>query len=773
MEPLSIPYLTQRAHELTFDELLSSRKAAGYCTPEGYAITGFVYPPDQPIFWVKFGNRSQEAMFAETRTQQFALDNLEKIPKEEREGIHIPRIFRILKEQQRIFVVMELVNGKRLDEIGQSIENFYESEISDPYFDKITRALRLFLSFPVPPDTKPGPCGWGGIRHVFFKDQQAPVPYISVDELEEHVNNLATWFCKDNPTVTFERELHLVYADLHLGNFMFTDTSELYVIDFEHASFLPLSFMAFVIRYPSIMSGPVSSCIEDKFKDLPGDNLEVMARVSGLMGMSASRLGHKMNWTEGNLARHTRGRGHTRDLTRQRQNFASARRAQALRSTTGASSKPARAPAEEIQSSFFRDSCLPSKDRPQEDNHVRKPSKAKETTPILTAALEKAVQRDTNKRKRGLERGQRNDDDLEAKRRRLLAMPDWAGLEMQEEIERLQTLSDRRWDRSAVERGGDMPSHLMTSQQAWRRRSKDKTPPAQEEVAPGGGSCAPRLRHPRPIRHAGQQLVKELESSTGALRSSVERGEKDDDNLLPLCDELPDVTVRLDYLDDSSVAEYHAPSVAGGSGTGHVVRDVGCAIDEERGSIPSRDIACGERIRAAPDRPSLEKDEVPRPPLSESDDVSLTALLSDDDSISADEEPRLDPKYVGEESSSRSSVRGMGSASSKTGSHRPSDDKKVERVKKQHQAADETPGPLLQKDTEDEWLNFIFNGDGADEARKRAFDIAKRDTARLLAPSLPSSSGRETAESAPGDSDAGATCGTDGHPDPDDLLSEA
>jgi len=313
MEPLSIPYLTQRAHELTFDELLSSRKAAGYCTPEGYAITGFVYPPDQPIFWVKFGNRSQEAMFAETRTQQFALDNLEKIPKEEREGIHIPRIFRILKEQQRIFVVMELVNGKRLDDIGQSIENFYESEISDPYFDKITRALRLFLSFPVPPDTKPGPCGWGGIRHVFFKDQQAPVPYISVDELEEHVNNvrnlrhqpvlflfrLSFWELTQG-TSSRRGSVKIIPQSLSRRSCISctlictwgTSCSQILVNSTSlTSSTLPLSFMAFAIRYPSIMSGPVSSCIEDKFKDLPGDNLEVMARVSGLMGMSASRLG--------------------------------------------------------------------------------------------------------------------------------------------------------------------------------------------------------------------------------------------------------------------------------------------------------------------------------------------------------------------------------------------------------------------------------------------------------------------------------------------------
>ncbi|KAL2760653.1 hypothetical protein ACRALDRAFT_1059576 [Sodiomyces alcalophilus JCM 7366] len=187
------------------------------------------------------------------------------------------------------FIVMELVRGKRLDELYDTVENF--KDISAPYYEKITRGLKLLLSIPVPPGTRPGPVGGERMRHTFFKDYEAAVPYESVDKLEEHMNNLATWFNESAPTVRLERELHLVYSDLHLGNFMFTDSGDLYMIDFEHASFLPLSFMHFALHCPSVMSKPVAWHIRDHFKDLPNENFEVMHKISGLMLKSSATLG--------------------------------------------------------------------------------------------------------------------------------------------------------------------------------------------------------------------------------------------------------------------------------------------------------------------------------------------------------------------------------------------------------------------------------------------------------------------------------------------------
>lgn len=37
------------------------------------------------------------------------------------------------------------------------------------------------------------------------------------------------------------------YSDLQMHNFMHTDSGQLYVIDFEHAAFLPISFMSYAL----------------------------------------------------------------------------------------------------------------------------------------------------------------------------------------------------------------------------------------------------------------------------------------------------------------------------------------------------------------------------------------------------------------------------------------------------------------------------------------------------------------------------------------------
>jgi hypothetical protein len=63
----------------------------------GMSIKGLMYPPQAPIFWIKYGLRS-EGREAEARTQDFAFRALERIPQPEREGIRIPEVYRIFTD---------------------------------------------------------------------------------------------------------------------------------------------------------------------------------------------------------------------------------------------------------------------------------------------------------------------------------------------------------------------------------------------------------------------------------------------------------------------------------------------------------------------------------------------------------------------------------------------------------------------------------------------------------------------------------------------------
>ncbi|KAK4242988.1 hypothetical protein C7999DRAFT_36687, partial [Corynascus novoguineensis] len=91
------------------------------------------------------------------------------------------------------------------------------------------------------------------IQHMLFKDQEAPVVYGTIQDLEDHLNKVVTLAYKHQPglppRVTLEKELVFCYTDFNGGNFMFATRPDgrprLYIIDFEHASFLPLSFLSY------------------------------------------------------------------------------------------------------------------------------------------------------------------------------------------------------------------------------------------------------------------------------------------------------------------------------------------------------------------------------------------------------------------------------------------------------------------------------------------------------------------------------------------------
>lgn len=96
------------------------------------------------------------------------------------------------------------------------------------------------------------------------------------------------------PTVTLEKDLVFTYSDLNDGNFIFNTDSvgrlRFYLVDFEHASFLPLSFLAFAI----LKNGrwwTVKPIAERLGVMLPRLNLEVLARASYTFSTFSSGVG--------------------------------------------------------------------------------------------------------------------------------------------------------------------------------------------------------------------------------------------------------------------------------------------------------------------------------------------------------------------------------------------------------------------------------------------------------------------------------------------------
>ncbi|KAL5331280.1 hypothetical protein ACEPPN_000810 [Leptodophora sp. 'Broadleaf-Isolate-01'] len=253
-------------------QLPSNEKILAFCrTHYRLGARTVVYPSQNaPIAFIKIAS-SQSGVESEISNQRFAFDALEALPKQERAGIRVPKIYRVLEKASTRYIIMEYVQGQTLDELlDQDI-------LHDLHFNQISKAIKLFLSFEVPVNATPGPIGGGIIRHPLFKDAIASIEYASVNALQGHVQALANMPETNNLNINFHNEdLCFCYSDLFEGNFIFTNKGDLYIVDFEHAGFLPASFMTYALDQPR----PVCIAIKNDFAFLPYENLEAM-RVAG------------------------------------------------------------------------------------------------------------------------------------------------------------------------------------------------------------------------------------------------------------------------------------------------------------------------------------------------------------------------------------------------------------------------------------------------------------------------------------------------------------
>ncbi|KAL2072452.1 hypothetical protein VTL71DRAFT_11795 [Oculimacula yallundae] len=188
-----------------------------------------VYPSyDAPIAFIKI---VQSGVESEIANQKFAFNALEALHEQERAGIRVPKIYRVLEAASTRYIIMEF-----------------------PY------------------NAAPRPIGGGIIRHPLFKDTIASIEYPSVDLLQSHIKALANMPRTNSLDINFRNEdLCFCYSDLFEGNFIFTNEGDLYVVDFEHASVLPASFITYALDQPR----PAYIAIKNNIS-LPYENLEAM-----------------------------------------------------------------------------------------------------------------------------------------------------------------------------------------------------------------------------------------------------------------------------------------------------------------------------------------------------------------------------------------------------------------------------------------------------------------------------------------------------------------
>ncbi|KAK4234236.1 hypothetical protein C8A03DRAFT_37991 [Achaetomium macrosporum] len=257
------------------------------------------YPPERPMVFVKFGGPEKQA---EGDMQRLACDWLRQ--QRQRDlgcNIHVPEVFKVFSRDNTTFITMELLAAAHIKDFAKISDPITWKQNEARYYEMITEGIRLLSLMPVPPDATPGPYTRAEryIKHMLFKDQEAPVIYDTIQDLEDHLNRVAE-LAYDHvpgppPKVALEKELVFCYTDFNDENFMFATDPDgrprLYIVDFEHASFLPLSFLSYAVlgRKPRWYTG---RRIREKLgPSLPQHNIEVMKRISYLFQICTTSLG--------------------------------------------------------------------------------------------------------------------------------------------------------------------------------------------------------------------------------------------------------------------------------------------------------------------------------------------------------------------------------------------------------------------------------------------------------------------------------------------------
>jgi hypothetical protein len=189
------------AESLSEDELLQQTRSR--------RVPRFAYPLDQPIVFIKYGGHDLQA---EGEMQMLAFHWLYQQRQRNRCHIYTPEVYRVVTIGHRTFLIMQLIQGSTVQDIINRYRQLgsvsIEAEMS-PYCDLVTEGIQLLRRIPVPDDATPGPYvreteareAGRFIKHMLFKDQEAAIEYNSIQELEEHLNQVRAMHTISNHSV--------------------------------------------------------------------------------------------------------------------------------------------------------------------------------------------------------------------------------------------------------------------------------------------------------------------------------------------------------------------------------------------------------------------------------------------------------------------------------------------------------------------------------------------------------------------------------------------
>ncbi|KAJ7292646.1 hypothetical protein C8J57DRAFT_1428746 [Mycena rebaudengoi] len=173
-------------------------------------------------------------------------------------------------------------NGPR---IPQALHYF---ETNKTAFLRTAQALDWLSKVSAPSGDVLGPIGGGLIRHRFFKHNQAPLAFSSIDALERYMNQGRKLLSRlaahpPKPIIIIHDPLIFTQSDMRVRNFGVDKFGDTVLLDFGQIGRLPLSFVKHIMGSDEIFISSVANllCLPDS------PNMNSMARVSGCLWMTS------------------------------------------------------------------------------------------------------------------------------------------------------------------------------------------------------------------------------------------------------------------------------------------------------------------------------------------------------------------------------------------------------------------------------------------------------------------------------------------------------
>jgi len=144
------------------------------CEKNGHGPSTFIIrsPDGSEAAFVKYGPLLD---MGEARTQNYIAN---QVNSDEDIVVLVPRVYYAFRYERTGYIIMEYVDG---------------NDCNQNDLDAIALGVNRLRSIPSP-TTSPGPVGGGPVTHRFFAGHRSSVWYSSVEDLQEHVNNVSGAF---------------------------------------------------------------------------------------------------------------------------------------------------------------------------------------------------------------------------------------------------------------------------------------------------------------------------------------------------------------------------------------------------------------------------------------------------------------------------------------------------------------------------------------------------------------------------------------------------